>query len=190
MATTTKQVYIEEKKTLGDMLLEQQKKKQRKLTNISRKVSKADAIQEDQKTYMYKVMKRMDDDFLHSGSVPLDSKLHKIYKEGYKTSVSDEMFNEGFGICVFPSLEYARRWEGSNPGIREIWKVEVGVTKEANSCRLHVSDLVEMLPKDKLSKASYRKVLKIIKEKCDQASWPSKAIVTSYVIPIEKISEY
>jgi len=142
---------------------------------------------EEGKIYAYKVFKRMNNGLLHSGSVPLSSKLHKVYQQGHKTEVTVEMFEAGFGICIFTDLANARSWNGMNVGTKEIWKVEVGQIREPASCRPSVKVLGEILPKDKLLKSNYRTILRKLKEAANKSSWPIGAKVADYVIPVERI---
>lgn len=141
-----------------------------------------------EKTYCYKVFRRMADGLLHSASVPIGSKLHKTYLEGKKTVVSNEMFNNGFGIICFPDLDSANEFSGNNKGIREVWKVEVGQVGDLAARRPSIFNLEELVPADKMAKSSYKVVLNKVVKGATKAEWPENTVSCDYIIPIEKVS--
>jgi hypothetical protein len=139
--------------------MKEKKKMTKKSLTTSKAGSKTANNEPVEKTYCYKVFRRMEDGLLHSASVPVGSKLHKTYPEGKKTVVNSEMFNNGFGIICFPDYSSARNFEGTNKGITEIWKVEVGQVGDLAARRPSIYDLEELVPADKMAKSSYRVVL-------------------------------
>jgi len=165
-------------------------KKSRKVANLRRRVSKTELIFPEGQLYAFKVVKRMGNGLLHSGSVPLGSKLHKTYQEHQKTSVSEEMYNAGYGICVFETFKQASNWNGNNDGTTEIWKVACGPLKTPAATRPSISELDSLLPKNdaKVKKMNYRKVLHLVQERQTRNSWPVGAMVTEWVVLVEKVS--
>jgi hypothetical protein len=155
---------------------------------INSAVKSVKTKQQVEKIYCYKVFRRMDDGLLHSASVPVGSKLHKIYHENKKTVVNSEMFNNGYGIICFPDYSSARNFKGTNKGIKEIWKVEVGQVGDLAARRPSIYDLEELVPADKMAKSSYRVVLSRVVRGATKAEWPPNTISCDYVIPIEKVS--
>lgn len=141
----------------------------------------------EEKQYGFKVFKRQGNGLLHSASVPNGSKLHKTYRENYKTNVTEEMFAAGFGLCCFLNLAEARQFDGNNDGEREVWKIEIGEVKEPASCRPSIRVLEELLPAEKMKKTNYHRILSIVKKGATRDEWPKGTKVTSFVIPIERI---
>ena len=140
---------------------------------------------EQEKLYAFKVMRRMENGDLHSASVPLQSRLHKVYHQGQKTEVSVDLFSQGYGICCFRTLEEARGFRGVNSGRREIWKVEVGQLIEPAEKRPSIEELDGILPKG--SKDNFRRVISKIKAHLNRDSWPSGTMMADFVIPVEKV---
>jgi hypothetical protein len=170
-------------------------RKQIQLGNVenieNKSTKKRRAIQEKQtieKLYAYKVFMRQNDNLLHSGSVPIESKLHRTYEEKKKTEASRDMFEAGFGICCFTELKDARNYNGTNYGKKEIWKVEIGDLREPAPKRPSIYNLDKIAEIRKDKKTSYRVILGRILKHLKRDEWPIGTKMADYVIPIEKVA--
>ena len=132
----------------------------------------------EEKKYLYKVVSEYDRK-LYSASVPLSSALCLEYKEGEVTEVDRELFDAGFGICCFDSVENARKWRR----YRQLWKVEVGETRIAASKRPSVSWL-HYIPKNGFN---VREILEKINANLARDKWPIGIVMASWVRLIEKV---
>jgi hypothetical protein len=148
-----------------------------------KRTTKKSEVVESIKTYAFKVVRFTDKPEIFKSASIHDTRLEKEYQVGKKTEAPRDLFNAGFGICIFQDIVAAKQFAGYRP----VFKVEVGEIIRPHQGRPSIKSLPSIAPKEK-TKTSYKSLLRQIEKKSDERSeWPNGTVMCDWLVLIERV---
>jgi hypothetical protein len=149
-----------------------------------KRTTKKSEVVESIKTYAFKVVRATNKAEIFKSASIHDTRLEKEYQIGKKTEAPKDLFEAGFGLCIFQDIIAAKQFADYRP----VFKVEVGEIIRPHQGRPSIKSLPSIAPKEK-TKTSYKSLLRQIEKKSDQRSeWPNGTVMCDWLVLIERIN--